>query len=100
MKKNNLKHYLFLSYYLVLFLVLATKAVTTVYAGSINIYQTNQLKNLKQERLVLHEQNSLLTTRLSASNSLHLLLSSGTLDQYVPIKNPIVITDKALVALK
>lgn len=100
MKKNNFKNYLYLAYYLFIFAILATKVVQTVYVGSVNVYQANQLKQLKQERLVLNELNQELTTKLSASNSLHQLLSSATLDQYVPIKNPIVISDKALVALK
>lgn len=100
MKKQSFKNYLYIAYYFALFAILATKAVQTVYVGSINVYQANQLKTLKQERLVLNEQNQLLTTKLSSSTSLHQLLSSGTLDQYTPIQNPIVISDKALVALK
>lgn len=100
MKQHTLKNYLFAAYYLGLFALIASQVVQTVYIGSVNVYQANQLKNLKQERLVLNEEKQLLTTKLSASTSLHQLLSSGTLDGYVPIKNPIVISDKALVALK
>lgn len=100
MKKFNRKNYLYLIYYLALFAIVASKMVQTVYVGSLNIYQNNQLKTLKQQRLVLNEEHQLLATRLATATSLHQLLSSGTLDGYVPIKNPIVISDKALVALK
>lgn len=98
MKQLTLKNYLYLAYYLAIFAVLASKVVQTVYVGSINIYQANQLKTLKQERLVLNETHQLLTAKISHSTSLHGLLGSATLDQYIPIKNPIVVSDKALVA--
>jgi len=97
---KNKKNYLYLAYYLVIFAVLATKVVQTVYSGSLFVHRSQQLKSLNIEKQILVETNYELTTKLSKENSLHSLLSSATLDGYREIKNPIVITDKSMVALK
>lgn len=97
---KNKKNYIYLAYYLVIFTILATKVVQTVYTGSLFVHRSNQLKSLETQKQILAENNYELTTKLSKANSLHSLLSSATLDGYREIKNPIVITDKAMVALK
>ncbi|NCN87542.1 MAG: hypothetical protein GW941_01455 [Candidatus Pacebacteria bacterium] len=97
---KNKKQLIYLAYYAVLFTVLATKVVQTVYTGSLYVHRSHQLSSLNAEKQVLSESNYQLTTELSKANSLHSLLSSDTLDGYREIKNPIVITDKAMVALK
>jgi hypothetical protein len=97
---RNKKQFIYLAYYAVLFTVLATKVVQTVYAGSLYVHRSHQIKSLNVEKQILSEQNYELTTQLSKANSLHTLLSSDTLDGYREIDNPIVITDKAMVALK
>ena len=95
--KNDL---LYLAYYGFIFTVLAVKAVQTVYAGSLFVHRSHQLKSINQEKQVLSEQTYDLTTKVSQANSLHSLLASDTLTGYSDITNPIVINDKALVALK
>ena len=97
---KNKKHFIYLAYYTILFAILTTKVVRTVYAGSLYVHRSHQLKSLNAEKQILLEQNYELTTELSKANSLHSLLSSDKLDGYREIENPIVITDKAMVALK
>jgi hypothetical protein len=99
-KVKNKKKYLYLAYYLVLFTILATQVIQTVYTGSLFVHRSHQLKSLNVQKQVLIENNYELTANLSRTSSLHSLLSSATLDGYREIKNPIVITDKAMVALK
>ncbi|NCN03690.1 MAG: hypothetical protein GW942_01285 [Candidatus Pacebacteria bacterium] len=97
---KNKKQIIYLAYYAVLFTVLATKVVQTVYAGSLYVHRAHQLSSLTAEKQLLSESNYELTTQISKANSLHSLLSSDTLNGYREIDNPIVITDKAMVALK
>ncbi|MDH5533284.1 MAG: hypothetical protein OEX81_02560 [Candidatus Pacebacteria bacterium] len=97
---KNKKNYLYIAYYAILFTILATKVVQTVYTGSLFVHRSHQLKSLNTQNEIIAEVNYELTTKLSEANSLHSLISSATLDGYREIKNPIVITDKAMVALK
>jgi hypothetical protein len=97
---KNKKQIIYLAYYAVLLTVLATKVVQTVYTGSLYVHRAHQLSSLTSEKQLLSESNYELTTQLSKANSLHSLLSSDTLNGYREIDNPIVITDKAMVALK
>ena len=97
---KNKKNHLYLAYYAVLFTILATKVVQTVYTGSLFVHRSHQLNALSTQNQILIEENYELTTELSQATSLHSLISSATLDGYSEIKNPIVITDNALVALK
>lgn len=95
MKNKNIAYY---SYYFILLAVLGFQVIQTVYSGGIFVHNTHQLKNLNAQNQILVEENQRLATSLSNETSLGNLASSDTLEGYNKITNPIVITDKTMVA--
>lgn len=88
-----------ISYYLFLAVVVGFQLLSTLYTGSLVVFRTQELHELKASQQELAQANLSLQTQLSAKQSLTSLAASPVLEQYASVIRPISISGHSSVAL-
>lgn len=91
--QSTTKQHLLTSYYLLMFLLVISQVVLTIYEGSVVVHHGQQIAQLQQEKTALQAKRNQVTASLLKQKSLTYVAESAALGAYQPIAQPLVITD-------